>query len=342
MLGLRIYGGRGIVVEGVNMQTLVNMYLRMYSRLISNVQHLLMFADKKWWYKGKRDKDWDIFMPCLASYNEKQSQMFNTILLVLDELMAGWRPKTSKHDGLPNITFEARKPVPLGVQLFGVECHACSMAFQDVVQAPEIQKRKNFFYTTDDDGVTQVAEKTSLPGNPDIESYTAEVLCQVKGAGVAPSGCTSGDAWFGSVMTSIELMVCMKVHSTFIVKNNAMLYPMPVLHKILLARHGNKPTGHWVVMTTTIAGMKLLAIAFAWSQKGVSCFILTCGSTKSSPIKYESKFEEEWGNNNFCEINQLDVVHFLYEYLPLIDEHSKQRQSLLALEKRWLTKNVWF
>jgi hypothetical protein len=143
-------------------------------------------------------------------------------------------------------------------------------------------------------------------------------------------------------MTSVELMVRMKVHSTFIVKNNAMFYPMPVLHKILSARHGNKPAGHWVVMTTTIAGVKLLAIAYAWSQKGVSYFISTCGSTEPSPIKYESKFEDEWGNNNFREIDRPDIVHFLYEYLPLIDEHNKQRQSLLALEKRWLTKNVWF
>jgi hypothetical protein len=36
---LIIYGERGIVLEGMNMQTLVNMYVRMYSRL-SNVQHL--------------------------------------------------------------------------------------------------------------------------------------------------------------------------------------------------------------------------------------------------------------------------------------------------------------
>jgi predicted negative regulator of RcsB-dependent stress response len=26
----------------------------------------------------------------------------------------------------------------------------------------------------------------------------------------------------------------------------------------------------------------------------------------------------------------------------LIDEHNKQRQNLLGLEKRWLTKNPWY
>ena len=33
---------------------------------------------------------------------------------------------------------------------------------------------------------------------------------------------------------------------------------------------------------------------------------------------------------------------FLYAYLPLIDEHNKQRQSLLNLEHSWPTRNCWF
>ena len=35
-------------------------------------------------------------------------------------------------------------------------------------------------------------------------------------------------------------------------------------------------------------------------------------------------------------------AHFLYEYLPLVDEHNKQRQSLLNLERCWLTNDCWF
>jgi hypothetical protein len=32
----------------------------------------------------------------------------------------------------------------------------------------------------------------------------------------------------------------------------------------------------------------------------------------------------------------------VYDYLPLLDEHNKQRQSLLHLEKNWPTKKFWF
>ncbi len=66
---------------------------------------------------------------------------------MLDESMSGWRPKTSKLGGLPNITYEPRKPVLLGTQMKnGVECLSGVLAFQDVVMAPEIQKKGIFFH----------------------------------------------------------------------------------------------------------------------------------------------------------------------------------------------------
>lgn len=37
-----------------------------------------------------------------------------------------------------------------------------------------------------------------------------------------------------------------------------------------------------------------------------------------------------------------EIIHFYYQYAPLIDEHNKARQAVLALEKRWLTKDAWF
>jgi hypothetical protein len=77
-------------------------------------------------------------------------------------------------------------------------------------------------------------------------------------------------------------------------------------------------------------------------SEGSLFFVTTCGSTVPSVVKYESKFEDEWGNSSSRCIDRPEIVHFLYEYLPLIDEHNKQRQSILCLEKRWLTKDPWF
>ena len=290
------------------------------------------FAEKKYWYIDKRDRPWDIFLPCLQNYNERRQQLIKTILLMLDESMSGWRPKTSKLGGLPNYTFEPRKPVPLGTMFRnGVECRSGCIVFQDIVQNPEHQHTKKY-----------QDEPSSLPDGSTIKAHTAEVLRQVEGANVAKGRWVGGDAWFGSVASAVEIMKNLQVHSTFIVKNNTNFFPMKILHKILQVRYGTRPAGHWVVMKTEISGIKILVLAYAWSQRGVSYMISTCGSTSVHADKYLSHFEDDFGNVTSKEINRPKVSHFLYEYLPLIDEHNKQRQNILNLERNWCTKDCWF
>ena len=132
------------------------------------------FCDSKYWYIEARDRPWDIFLPCLDAFNKKRRHLIKLRLLMMDESMSGWRPKTSKLGGLPNYTFEARKPVPLGTMFRNsVECVSGCLAFQDVVQLPEVQSQKKFF-----------GEPSCLPGMEEIRATTAEVLRQVEGAGL--------------------------------------------------------------------------------------------------------------------------------------------------------------
>jgi hypothetical protein len=71
----------------------------------------------------------------------------------------------------------------------------------------------------------------------------------------------------------------------------------------------------------------------------VVCLI---GSTAPSSIIYQSNFEDEFGNVDFKMLPRPQLCHFLYEYLPLIDEHNKQHQYVLHLEKKCPTKDCWF
>ncbi len=65
------------------------------------------------------------------------------MLILIDESMSGWCPKTNKVGGLPNFTFEPRKPVPLGTMFCnGVECITGLLVIQDVVQNSEQQSRR--------------------------------------------------------------------------------------------------------------------------------------------------------------------------------------------------------
>eukprot|EP00957_Ditylum_brightwellii_P117528 8963754-Ditylum_brightwellii.AAC.1 len=60
--------------------------------------------------------------------------------------MSGWRPITSKLGGLPNISFEPCKLVPLGTMFkIGVECISGTLSFQDIVQGPERQQKRKYF-----------------------------------------------------------------------------------------------------------------------------------------------------------------------------------------------------
>ena len=57
--------------------------------------------------------------------------------------MLEWCPKISKIGGIPNISYEPCKSVPLGTMLKnGDECIRAVVAFQDIVQGHEKQQEK--------------------------------------------------------------------------------------------------------------------------------------------------------------------------------------------------------
>ena len=101
-------------------------------------------CDKSYWYKDKRDLTWDVFNPILRQMNEKRNNLFQSVLLVLDESMIGWKPKTSATGNLPNITHEPRKPKDLGTMFRNCcECLSGSTVNHDSVAMPEKQNQKS-------------------------------------------------------------------------------------------------------------------------------------------------------------------------------------------------------
>ncbi len=85
------------------------------------------------------------------------------------------------------------------------------------------------------------------------------------------------------------------VHTTWIIKQNQQWFPMKPLHAVLKAHFKDRPDGHWVTFTTEISGIKLIAVAYTWSQRGVSYILSTCGSTEPSEKCYMSYFEDDYG-----------------------------------------------
>jgi hypothetical protein len=127
----------------------------------------------------------------------------------------------------------------------------------------------------------------------------------------------------------------LNVDSTWIIKGNHKFYPMGTLHSTLKARFGSKTAGYWVMMTTEEAGIKILALAYAWSQKVISYFLLTCGNTDVSPIPYRRAFED------LQVLAKTPDCTFHLRGPPPIDEHNKQYQAILGLEQKWPIKLCW-
>jgi hypothetical protein len=165
---------------------------------------------------------------------------------------------------------------------------------------------------------------------------------QVEGAGVVEGGFVCGDAYFGSVCTAVMVLRVLKVHSTWIIKNNTSFFPKGALLAVLLARHGNRPAGNWVTFTTEIGGVTLYAMAYAWSQKGISFIVSTCGSTVKSQVPYCAWYQDDFGGAAFNELPRPRMAEFILQLLPIIDEDNNARQHRLALERTWPTKNPWF
>ena len=134
----------------------------------------------------------------------------------------------------------------------------------------------------------------------------------------------------------------LEVYCTFIVKHQQNLFPMEVLRAVLRARYPKRAAGHWVVMKATISEVDLYIMAYAWSNKGVSYMVSTCGTTVQHEKHYMSSYEDEFGNRATKELARPAIAHMLYEFLPLIDEHNKARQSFLALERCWVTQSGFF
>ena len=71
---------------------------------------------------------------------------------------------------------------------------------------------------------------------------------------------------------------------------------MKIVYTVLVARHGSRPAGHWVVMLANVGGVKLYVMAYAWSSKGVAYMVSSCGKTVRHKQSYISRFKDEHGN----------------------------------------------
>ena len=128
----------------------------------------LLWAFEEYWFRDQRELPWAVVKPIFQETNDLRSLLLCILFLLLDESMYGFRPKTLPYGGLPNITFEPRKPVDLGSMVQnGLDAITWIFVFRDPVEDVTRQRLKEFM---------QRDNTMHTPGGGDLPVATAEVL----------------------------------------------------------------------------------------------------------------------------------------------------------------------
>lgn len=312
-----------------------------------------MWGDQNLWFRDSRDVPWDIFMPFIDEWNNKQQQLLERYHhVVCDETMYAWVPKRSKLGGLPNYTFEPRKPKPLGTMVCdSSKCAREIMIHTDPIMPPTVQDKKMF-------GTAHSQAPDCVGTNKCHAPHVADKLRQAYYSNLQIGDWTCGDSYFGSMATCLALKLepvtrvnkndesdvrgPLGVESSFVIKNNTYLFPKAPLRAVLRARYPKRMAGHWVVFTTTIQGVNIKAIAYAWCNTSISYIITTVGNTNKAINPYVS-FEKNagFGGGNTKMVPHPEIVDFFFRFLPHIDVANRLRQCSIKIEDQWPTKCCW-
>ena len=101
------------------------------------------------------------------------------------------------------------------------------------------------------------------------------------------------------------------------------MFPKEVLYSVLKARHPRRPAGHWVVMKTTIAGVDLFALVYAWLQSSVAYMVSTCGKSIRHVEDYYATFSNGYDNKETCAYPRPVIAHQTWHFFAT-DRHIQQ------------------
>ena len=105
------------------------------------------------------------------------------------------------------------------------------------------------------------------------------------------------------------------------------------------------PGGTWITMEGTCGrtGTRLVAMGYKYNKKKVLQFVITrgAGSTEKG-FPYHAKYNDEYGNVLYRNVARPKVLNIYFQYSNKVDSHNQSRQSVLALEEKWVTHDGYF
>lgn len=296
---------------------------------------------------------WYLIEGGVKQYNRIRRNLFPNIqILVLDESMCGWVPRTTKHGGLPHLTFQKRKPVSLGTEMKTACCGTTGILVNLEVQRGKAEMKLQKYNTKYGHCTGQVLRSIESVQNFEvIYDQPVDRMSCLRGpvrtqefyeqCEVSDKQVVVGDSFFSSVQSATESMKLFGRHYIGVVKQAYSKFPKDFLKETMK----NAPAGAQLLLTTKHEGVYLCALGYKYSRSGkVTCFIFTrgAGTTNTYGSHYFQRKTDTFGNVYDRCVERPQVAHTFFEHAGVIDEHNKIRQGMLYLEKKWLTKNPWF
>jgi hypothetical protein len=278
-------------------------------------------ATDPWWQLSLMEEE----------FNENRSRtVMASCEKVLDELMSAFRPQTRKNGDLPNLSFIPRKPEPLGAEFKAICCAASAMMIWI-----ELQRGREPMRASDYAATSGVTAACTMRGARASKRYVGD------DEDADPNEVFFGDSWFSSVETVCQLWNRFKCRYGGILKTNHSRFPKAWIERTMK----EWPAGSHIVLEgrATREGVGIIAVGYKYNSRKSLCFIChrDTGSTECTDF-YEAKWKDANGNTDSRRVPRPDVMGRYFRVCNRVDMHNHARQSLLALEKHWVSMTGYF
>jgi hypothetical protein len=269
-------------------------------------------------------------------FNENRRRtVMSSFEKVLDELMSPFRPQTRKNGDLPNLSFIPRKPEPLGAEFKAVCCAATS-----VMVWIEPQRGRDAMRAAEFGAGSGVTAACTMRGARDSKRYVR--FGDDEGPDEDdPNEVFFGDSWFSSVETTCQLWSKFGCRHGGILNSNHSRFPKKWTETTMK----DWPAGSHIVLEgrATREGVDLIAMGHKHNSRKSLCFIChkDAGSTECTDF-YEAKWKDGNGNPESGRVPRPDIMGRCVRVCNRADMHDHARQSLLVLEKHWVTTTGYF
>jgi len=329
----KMFGGEESIIEGVS-TTDMSQYMRKY-----RMKQLLEFFSNAFSGDNEEDK-WNQIRGFVDGFNENRNKVVAASEeKVLDETMSAWSPTTTKHAGLPFLSFIMRKPEPLGTEFKTV-----ADAVTGIFLYLELQEGKDPMRSKPHSrklGGTGGCSIRLIEGS----QYSGQLEdVRMKAKNQSKRETYFGDSWFTSRRIIKDGLKSGKVTGlgpheyAGILKTNHSGTPKLQVEEIMK----DWPAGSYLVLICDELAMMFIGYKYSYKRKPIFMLAsLDAGSTRPGE-PYKAKWPDANGNIKSRDVIRPDIMGRFFKRSNVIDVGNQLRQKELALEKHWLTHDPYF